>query len=252
MTTVRFRGRVFPSVVQVAIHGVPKIHWEVPERHLVTDFSFEIEGSEVLIVCELNKYEPADFVHVYMRALDLARASVDLVSFSMGYGLSVVLDTFFDTCGTPSAILPQDPSLPVLCTSFSLASGFNDVLEIVLQTPPLFRAINDLIVAITIPHHSPVNCARAVETIKHLLAPKGARESQAWETMRNVLHLDEAYLKMITDNSKDVRHGKPIHIPSNVTSEVTRRAWTIMDRFLTYRKRGNKSLPASEFPELKG
>jgi hypothetical protein len=252
MSAVRFRGRVSPPAVQVAIHGLPKVHWEAPERGLIMDFSFDIQGSEIQVACESNKFEPEDFVHVYMRALDLARASVDLVAFSMGYGLSVVLDTFVDTNGITSTILPQDPNLPALCTSFSLENGYSDVMTVVLQEPPLFRAINDLIVAITLPHHSSVNCARAVETIKHLLAPKGAKESQAWETMRTVLHVDEAYLKMITDNSKDVRHGKPVHVPGSVTSEITRRAWTIMDRFLTYRKRVNKPLPLSEFPYLKG
>jgi hypothetical protein len=100
----------------------------------------------------------------------------------------------------------------------------------VLQNPTLFMALNELILAITLPHVSSVNCARAMERLKHLIAPQGATDKEAWRKMRDTLRIDESYLKYITRYSVGPRHGSPVHVPGTVTTEVTRRAWIIMNR----------------------
>jgi len=114
------------------------------------------------------------------------------------------------------------------------------------------RALNDLIVAITIPHISSINCARAVDAIKHLISPTASTDKQAWEQMQSTLHLDKKYLTLVTDISKDARHGKGTHVSGSMTTEATQRAWTVMNRYFEFRKRGNKPLPISDFPLLKG
>ena len=122
--------------------------------------------------------------------------------------------------------------------------------DLVVTDPALFQALDDLIVSITLPHHSTVNCARAIEGLRHLIAAPDATVSQAWEQMRNALQLDRSFLQLITDTSAAPRHGNRIHISGSITTEIVRRSWLIMDRFLEYRKRGNTPLPATDFPTL--
>jgi hypothetical protein len=108
----------------------------------------------------------------------------------------------------------------------------------VIQEPTLFLAFNDLISAITLPHEAPVNCGRVMDRIKHLITPASRNEKVAWQAMRTALGVDEAYLKYITDWSAAPRHGRPDHVPAAITQEVTIRAWTVMNRYIEYRRAG--------------
>lgn len=54
---------------------------------------------------------------VYMRALDTVRTVVDLMSFSNGVGLTVVLDTLIEPDGVSSQLVAQQPDLAPLSTA---------------------------------------------------------------------------------------------------------------------------------------
>ncbi len=94
-----------------------------------------------------------------------------------------------------------------------------------------------------------VNCARAIEGLKYLVATPGTSRSKAWEEFRNALHLGESYVRLIIENSIDNRHGNRVHISGEITTEVLRRSWTIMNRFFEYMLRG-KTLPNDELDLL--
>jgi hypothetical protein len=251
MPTVHFLGRVLPEVVNVSIDQKLSAKWQASEINLTMEFTISIVNSRLDIECKLNRYEKAEFVHVYMRALDLSRSTVNLVAFAKGYGLTVILDHFVDANNDQSAIMLKDDSLSLLCTAYSPAKGFGLVNDMVMQDPTLFLALNDLIESISLPHVSAVNCARAMERLKHLISPHSTKESEAWKQMRTALQIDEPYLKFITDHSTNPRHGRPGHIQGTITTEITRRAWTLMNRYFEYKKRGSNPLPLQEFPLLK-
>jgi hypothetical protein len=184
-----------------------------------------------------------------MRVFDLAHASVDLVAFCMGYGISIVLDRFFDPSGVETVIVSRDPALPPLVTAVSLGGDFDFAHGLVLTETPLRMAMNDLVRSITFPHVSPVNCARAMDRLRHLIAPN-IKEKLAWDQMRDALQIDRPYLQFITDNSAKPRHGFPGHVPGTITNEIVRRSWIIMNRYFEYRKRGAAKLPVTDFPLL--
>lgn len=253
MVKVHFIGRVIPTSLQISVR-IPQLEWKWLEQNIEFQFRVIIGNSFVNVECELDRYNDTYFDELYKRASDIARTAVNLVAFATGYGLTLVLETFIYPDGTPAPITPQDPSVASLCTSYSLQSekqqDFGAVLRIVAVEPNLFFALNDLVEAITIHHVAPVNCALAMDRLKHLIANPGAKNPEAWKQMRETLRIDEAYLKFITETSKDPRHGRPGLTPGSLTSDATRRAWTIMDRYLEYRKRGGNPLPPDEFPLL--
>jgi hypothetical protein len=252
MPTVHFLGKVLPQVVQVSLGHKPIVKWEAPDVGLSMEFTNHIINSEVDVECALNRYTSEDFELAYVRAFDICRASVGLASFAMGYGLTVILETFVDPSGSRSPILAKDERVASLCTAFTLTNGFDEVHTMVLQDWRLSHALHDLIAAITLPHISPVNCARVVERLRELIASPGSNRKNAWKEMQDALQVDEAYLKFITEHSVEPRHGLTVHIPGSVTTEVTRRAWTIMNRYFEYRKNGSKPLSANRFPLLTG
>jgi hypothetical protein len=68
--------------------------------------------------------------------------------------------------------------------------------------------------------------------------------------MHKALNITRDYQQYITDQSKGPRHGDPQFVEGTITREVSMRTWSIMNRFLEYRKRGNQPLMGPDFPLL--
>ena len=230
----------------------PELEWKWQEQNLELIFRVKIDNSIVNVECELEKYELTYFTELHKRASDLISASANLAAFATGYGLIVTLDTFIDATGTPSQVILYDPSLPPLCTAYGLGDArqgdFAAVFNIVLTEPSLFRAINNLIAAITFPHCSTVNCGRVVDSIRRMISPT-LDGAAAWQAMHHALNVSRPYQEWISKQSTGPRHADPAFVPGTVTTEVARRTWVIMNRFFEYRKRGSQSLTAPEFPQ---
>jgi hypothetical protein len=252
MHSIHFIGRVLPGAIEVTVSFKPKILWEDADIGFPMEFTCSIEKSKLEVECRLAEYQTGHFAALYMRALDICRAQVDLVAFKMGVGLTVIFDSFRDPSGETTQIVSRDENLARLSTAFSLEQGFDQLCAKVIQSVPLFMALRDLISAISLPHVSLVDCARAMDRLKHLVATPGSKDKQAWQQLRQALQIDETYLKYITDHSANPRHGHPGHISGTITTEVTRRAWIIMNRYFEYLKRDCVPLSSSEFTLLTG
>src|SRR5258708_34540451 len=140
MPLVRFTGQVLPSAINVTINHSSQIQWDYPELGLEMSFKLHIRNSAVEVECETNRFQHDEVVHYWMRALDLARASVDLVAFAEGYGLTVILYTLIRPNGVRSVMLGRDDRLAPLCTAFSVNSDdpeknaeFDRVYQLVLS-----------------------------------------------------------------------------------------------------------------------
>lgn len=213
----------------------------------------KITGYNIHVECDVNRYSDGDLPILLVRSRDLAQAIIDLACFSEGLGAIVVIERFIGTDGRTQEIVPQDKSLAMRCTAFRLGlapnPNFTAVLNLVLREPPLFMALNDLILAITIPHHAPVNCGRAIDGIRNMIS-QDPDKAKSWDAMRGYLNLSKDYIKLITETSIGPRHGDRTYIPGSSTSEVIQRSWVVMNRFFEFRKRGNQPLPLTEFPLL--
>lgn len=144
---------------------------------------------------------------------------------------------------------PQQLELAALSTAVAQPGDVDKILRMALTEPPLFLALRDLIDAITQWHRAPINAARVLDGLRHLIA-RGEEPKTGWPKLRAALRVEESYLKYVTDQSAPPRHGDSAHIPGEVTKKVAERARRVFNRYLKYRKRGRKPLPESEFPLL--
>lgn len=164
---------------------------------------------------------------------------------------SVVLEKIIHPNGRESTILMREKFLDGLCTSYAPDnSNFGKILGTIYEDPNWFIALNDLIEAVALPHVGPRNCGRALEIVRNMISGKsgtGDRKS-AWRKMHEQLNLGDTYTRLISDHSKDARHGNTAFIPFETGAEIKRRTWVIMDRFIHWRLRGSQKLPASDFP----
>lgn len=254
MPKVTFRGRVIPEVSDITLHSRPALRWQDDGTDYWMEFNLEITRSEITVDCIVDEYDPAvHFGAMHMRASDIAAATVNLIAFANGLGVTTIFDTFTDPAGETTQLLLRDRPLGGLATAVVTEEpNFTEVLNLVIQQPKLYNALRDLIHAIRVSSEIPASCGSAVEAVRALMVPEGFDRRKSWPLMQASLNLDAAYLKLITDHSVGPRHGDHQHVPGTMTREIATRSWTVMNRFLEYLKRGRTALPLNEFPLLKG
>jgi hypothetical protein len=220
MPKVQIVGRVLPEPVKISVES-PEVKWKWEEKNLELGLRIVIKDSLITAECEIERYEPEFITELHKRVSDLTRASVNMIAFASGYGLSISLDTFINPRGERSQIVPIDPAIPTLCTAFGLGSSrrpdFDTVYRLVLTEPPLFRALNDLIEAITVPHVSSVNCGRVIDSIRRMITSDStAAISRAWEAMHSALNVTREYQEWsrrdhLRNHPPNLDYYEPVH-----------------------------------------
>jgi hypothetical protein len=257
MPIVHFTGKVLvPPPMQINIKNLPPVQYYEAPLKLTMIYKVSVVNSEVGVEVEIGHFDEDYLSPLYTRAMDFARVAIDTVSFVNGFGLTVYLDKAMRPDGNWTWMMPKDSSLKTLVTAINTDpsdtrdKNFDTTFRRFIQEPGLFMALNDLIMAITLPHYAPVNCARAIEGLRNLVIPGDGDRKQSWPVFRAALNVDQTYIEFITDLSKAPRHGDRTFVPDREVEETTKRSWILMNRFLEYRRRGSQPLPPSEFPLL--
>ena len=261
MPKVKFLGKILPEIFNITIVYNPSIKWKAEKIGFDLTFTYKIENSIIEIECDLEKWQPEYLGDVYKRAYDIIRTGVSLITFSTGNVLQIYLDRFVNPDGQETPLAIMNPELPALCTSFSLSkniedknTAFDSIFNIVLSDPAIFLALSDLCVAISVHDQTTTGCARALEGIRLLIwgydTPTDKERIPSWKKLQETLRVSEQYLKLITENSIGSRHGSRKFIPGTTTTEIVKRSWIIMNRYLELRLRKIEQLPLAEFPLL--
>jgi hypothetical protein len=247
--TVHFYGLVLPRLTSISLDRIRRVRWNMPERDLRLHLLAEIKESQIHIEIRANKYALELFAVFHKCAFDVSRTAVELMAFTLGAGLYVELVDFVGPDGIRKPMgCWTYPNLSRLCTSYSLENGFERMWEVVQVNQDIFGVLNDLIASITTPHVSVVNCARAIDGIRHLISAK----KNDWAAMHQALRVNAPYLMFISEHSKGPRHGNRGFVDGPTVNTILERSWMVMNRFLEYRKRNCGDLPESEFPTLTG
>jgi hypothetical protein len=246
-----FTGRILPEFIKVSL-GAPETQWKLPEQNI--DMTFELTAKEgaITVECLVGNYDEKS--HLFLAALrsyDHARAAVDLAAFATGRGLSVIFDHVTLPDGTTKHLHNQEEALAALSTSVVPNNGnYDAVMQMVIQDLRVSKALHDLIDSITTFHSAQTACARAVEALRHTMAPKLPRKKQ-WGVFKKNLRLETSYIEPITNLATGPRHGDHIHIPGREIKDIQQRAWIIMNRYFEFCKLGRKDpLPLDRFPVL--
>jgi hypothetical protein len=252
MVTVKLFGRVLPYGLNVGAEA-PELKWKWVEENIEFTFRVKIVNSEITVECDLDKYEERYNAELYKRATDLSRACVNIVSFATGFGLVTLIELMELPDGTRVAMHRREILPPESTSAVSLdpqhAVAFDQVFKLIIQEPPLFIALDDLVKAVTSQHSSAAECGRVVDRIRRIIAP-ALDGAAAWREMHQALNISRPYQEWVSKQSTGTRHGDNTFVPGSISSEVTQRTWTILNRFLEYRKRGNQPLTAPDFPQL--
>lgn len=258
MPKISFSGEVLPISHRLSLRDRPVIHWERPTLNLTYDLRLVVQEGKFTIDVDLSRdITESDASYVYVTAYDMVKGAIDLVNFAEGMSFSVAFMTFTDSAGVTREWIIRNKNLAQFCTAFRITDNatFDAALRLFLITNNMNWALRDLIAAFTLPHHATTNCGRVIESIRRNVANEPAGNdsrvrARAWETMQASLHIDESYIKFITEKSVGGRHADRSHISGEITKEIVERSWKIMDRFIHFKLGGDQPLDPTTFPLL--
>lgn len=242
MTMIRFLGHILPNRLINASQKFEMRHVPLDLKALVT---IQIKDSEIEVLCELDHFEQAQFDILHFNVFQETRACVDLLAFASGMGFTVILDTFVGEDDKSKVIQAEDQTLKGL-SPFPTPETFH----LVLSDQRISNILHMLTATLQEPNVLPINCARAIEAIAHEIVPGEKDKKRRWSHMGKALQATNDYMEPISRLSVGPRHGVLDQPPGADQLEVRRRAWTLMYRFIEYRKGGNTYLSPSEFPLL--
>jgi hypothetical protein len=261
MPTFRILGQVEPHWYHFTFEFSPTVNHRIEEIDLDLTCRIEINQSLVVVNCEANRWDDGIVSWVLGYVSDWVNAEIDVFVFTTGKVFDVRLDRAEYPDGTTKLLIGTAPDLAALATACKVTSvggkvrgEVRDLLPLIIGQPTLMLALHDLASALRYGNNTLTNCGRAMEGIRKAIWGKDEADSrerqEAWELLRNSLHVSEPYLKRITDASRDARHGSSAYIPGATRQEVLTKSWKVMNRYLLYRLRGDKELPANEHPTL--
>jgi hypothetical protein len=140
--SVRFQGRVLPPGLNLTTRKHPTV--KVRDQDLDYDMYLDviIEDGKIIVDCSVENYRrEKHYSRLFMRAFDIANASVNLAAFSMGAGASVFFDSSIEDDGTGQILVLRDRELEALCTSFSPNNESFDAMLIMFSKICAFPAL---------------------------------------------------------------------------------------------------------------
>jgi len=257
---IRITGKVFPACIDFSFTTtlVPSLQIDSSTPSILSGldakFHFKVEHSRVEILCYVNRIQATDFDPLFTSAYELTRSAVDIMAFSTGNGFTLILEKAHYPDGTVADIYHSDPTLPPLCTSYRTNQAEPDgsldtALLTIMRDRSIMMALHDLTETMEAPSRIRTNCFRAVEAITQSISRSG-KPPKIYGVLRDALNISDAYIDPIREESKGPRHGDPFRPPSMSEYEIRQRAWTIMNRFLEFRKRKNQPLTSPDFVVL--
>ncbi len=174
-----------------------------------------------------------------------------------GVGFTITVDSLKRPDGSVADIQRVNKILGSLCTAYKFPPRnaieqfeFEKVLRLILAEPNLMGSLTDLADTLAFHHQTPTNCGRVLDSLRRAVAPD-LKDPQGWAVLQQLLRISRSFMEFVSIQSTKPRHGDRItHVPEETVTEISKRTWQIVDRFIEFRKRGSQPLPKSEFPQL--
>jgi hypothetical protein len=242
MVKITFTGAIVPGNFLINLSHGPII-WSIPDIGDVLT-TVAVRGADIKVDCEISGTSDDHILTLlHWHVLHMVTGAVDVVAFSKGTGVSVVINHCKISDGRNGPIGLRDEDLVKACPM-----DHSEINIVVASDPVILKHLHDLVESVFKPLEAQINCARAVEGFRRLLSQ--GTDAQQWDFMRNNLNFSKSYLTFVTDLSREPRHGYVG--PQNIGNIGKTRihAWTVAYRFMQFRVRGNIKLPESDFPIL--
>lgn len=241
-----YLGSISPETPRLTIDDHPVVLSDVLDGN-PAHMTVLIDGARFEVRVSLAEFNEQVWEGLYGPASDLVRTLAEATGFVRGIPYSTTIDTVVRPDGTQRPVILGDRQLAAL-GSFS-EEDIRRIAQLTLEDFPLALALSDLLMVLAKTHYSPIACGRVADGLARLIAPD-EKPKQAWSSLHATLRVDDAYVRLLSEHSKASRHGDREYVPGDITQELARRAWMLMDRYLRFRLDG--ALDPDVYPVLSG
>jgi len=239
MPQIEFNGYVEPTFLQINAHGGP-IPWKDTNLPPFM-FNYRITKAEVSITCDVENVDEFIINYLHLVVYFYISSVINCLAFAAAQGFILILESFTIPGEEAAPLQSHSPTLKALCTFTS-----QEILNTAMKDRRILLPLGDLTDTLRDPMGSYITVQRAIEGLCRIISDEEDRPKR-WEALRNNLNIGRPYLQFITDLSTQPRHGATQPIEMAIVAQVQMRGWTVMNRFLEFRKRGDITLPLSEF-----
>lgn len=235
-------GQIYPSRIKVQFENFAITENIGTEREI----TYRLSGKDNVITIEVEGKSLNDHNKIVQRTRLYSRSVLNCLGVEFGEIIECSLER--------ALINGQEVNLrvysePMAMVAEELGIKAIDIFSVVSNNPLALLALDDLVVASADVFLVPINCARCVESLGHILSTS-EKATERWERLRNVLSLTRAYVQPISDASIDHRHGFRMDKIERNYGEIVKRSWEIYKRFLAYELNDRKELDSEKFPKI--
>ncbi len=229
--TFYFEGSVYPDAVPLTIEYEPEVIRKDATSDPDAEFHVKVFLGRVRVKVITAEYNDQVADQLFFAAWSLAESLVSAAGFIRAIPYIVNMERVVGPDGKARHFVLGDRSL-------AARHDFNDddlkrLASVVMPSLSTSLAVADLLMTLGKLDYSPIACGRVADSIARLLTPDASRKQQ-WLTLREVLRVDEAFVRLLSDVSKASRHGDREEVSAALNNDTAHRAWTLFGRYLRF------------------
>ncbi len=248
---VTLLGRVYPRGLIINA-SAPDVTYRSDDGTIEGDINLIINRSAIRVSWYTDNYSRDNLWPFWSHADRIATSVVNLIAFRGGWAATTVIDRYEEAGGFSDKIAFVEPAVQGISSLLQSDENLLAAFTILTKRPHLMVVMEDLIATLWSQEHKALNCARCVEAIRSLVADESSNASDQWLALRNALNLDRRYIELIMHGARNSRHGRPSDFSAEDVTEIMRRTWTIIYRYLELQMRECGKLDSTTFPLLHG
>jgi hypothetical protein len=248
MSKIIFRGVCYPMAIRSDSDMM--ITWTSPERNIEVEIQLAFKGEEFIASCRPIRFDIEEHLTALQSHVShLAQVIADFATIKHGQACSTILASYKLPDGSEHRAGTGDQGVQGIAKTLEDSAGLSTCIYMALQDPTLAHAARDLADSLRHRNNSASDLARCIETVRNYFVPEGGKRSEGWAPMRQNLKVSEEYLRTIIEPAHPARHGHRVDEDFDLR-EMAIRAWTVMDRFLAFRRAELQGLSLPDFSFL--
>ena len=244
-----FAGKVLPERTYVTLGPIPRLKIRTDLGHKVNEISADVVINTAQIMVVARSVEPFNNLETLRNSIEsTVRGIVDAYGYIEGRGYDVEITSVIDSTGNQYRVFPIEMDT-LQATKGERPVKFSELFALLVHQhgsigdPSGYRmmqlrsALGDLREAIRKLDRSALFCYRAIECLRQCYVEEDEPDNDdtrraSWNRMSKELRIGQSWISDIQEASKVVRHGGHSITTGGQRSELMRRTWQVVDRFI--------------------
>lgn len=245
MATFIFEGSVRPDQIPLTLDYKPAIIRREAQHSPDAEFKVTVFSGKFQTRVSVPEVTDEIISALYAPAWTVTEALVHSEGFLAGVPYTATIERVHLPDGSVKQFVLADRSL---AEAHGLEKRhLEEVADLACTDLRIKLLLSDALHSLGISDYSPIACGRVADGIARFIAPD-VKAPEMWRQTRELLRVDEGFLRSLSDVSKAARHADRQEVTAAINQRTAHRAWALLGRFIRFRIDGK--LDPDAFPIL--